>query len=100
MRALIVVCGYYIFFFVGSYRATIGAMLFGVRVLSTNGVTMDYTKASVRNRTYLALNNLIIVPVQPYRGLYNGRRLTPKSYRHIDGMAEVTGYRYSYYRLV
>jgi len=90
MRALIIVCGYYTFFFVGLYRATIGGMLFGLRVLSTNGVTMDYTKAFVRNRTNLALNNLVIVSVQPYRGRYNGRRPTPKSYGYIAGMAVVT----------
>jgi hypothetical protein len=95
-----IVCGYYTLFFVGSYRETIGTMLFGLRVLSANIVKMDYTKVFVRNRTNLALNNLVIVSVQPYRGLYKGRRPTPKSYGNIEGMVAVTAYRYSYYRLV
>lgn len=84
-----IVCGYYTLFFVGSYRETISEMLFGLRVLSANVVKMDYTKVFVRNRNF-ALNNLVIVSVQPYRGLYKGRRPTPKNYGHLDGMAVVT----------
>ena len=85
-----IVCGYYTLFFVGSYRETIGEMLFGLRVLSANVVKMDYTKIFVRNLTNLALNNPVIVSVQPYRRLYKGRRPTPKSYGHLDGMVVVT----------
>ena len=37
-----IVCGYYVLFFVGSYRETIGEMLFGLLVFSANIVKMDY----------------------------------------------------------
>jgi uncharacterized RDD family membrane protein YckC len=80
-----IVCGYYTLFFVGSYRETIGEMLFGLRVLSANVVKMHYIKVFVRNRNF-ALNNLVIVSVQPYRELYKGRGPTPKSYGHLNGM--------------